>query len=267
LRLLKFGLHLVLFVFLTILTQVGGIIYLIALFATLKAKKLRIFKRAVIFILLYCICCLFLIPRIALYFGREKIETTDHLQAYSIFYILANRDYVKPELKLALQEIGLGLSKNYPDLTVVYLDANFPFFDGFPLLPHLSHNDGKKIDLAFIYADENGKVSNEKPSRSGYGIYETPADGERDQTKICKEQGYWQYDFTKYVSFGKRNSQLTLSDEATRKLISLILNQKQTSKLFLEPHLVDRMNLSHPKIRFHGCRAVRHDDHIHFQVR
>jgi hypothetical protein len=36
-------------------------------------------------------------------------------------------------------------------------------------------------------------------------------------------------------------------------------------KVFLEPHLTQAIGLSAPKLRFQGCRAARHDDHIHFQ--
>ena len=46
-----------------------------------------------------------------------------------------------------------------------------------------------------------------------------------------------------------------------------ILKQNEISKIFIEPHLKKRMNLKNPKIRFHGCRAVRHDDHIHLQIK
>ncbi len=219
-----------------------------------------------LFSILYLTSSLLLIPQIAPYFGREKLEITENLHAHSIFYILANRDYINPELKMTLQQVAFDFSKVDPNLAVTYLDANFPFFDGFPLLPHLSHNDGKKIDLALVYENKEGIVTNEKPSRSGYGIYEEPNANEINQSQQCLESGYWQYDFTKYVSFGNRNNELKLSLDKTRKLVEIILTKSQTSKLFLEPHLVSRMNLSNSKIRFHGCQAVRHDDHIHFQI-
>lgn len=134
----------------TIVTQIGGLIYVIVLFATKKITTYKTLKRFVLFSILYLTCSLLLIPKIAPYFGREKLEITEYLQAHSLFYILANRDYVKPELKMTLQQVALDLSKVDPNLAVTYLDANFPFFDGFPLLPHLSHYDGNKIDLAFV---------------------------------------------------------------------------------------------------------------------
>jgi len=40
-----------------------------------------------------------------------------------------------------------------------------------------------------------------------------------------------------------------------------------TGKIFIEPHLVKRLKLASNKIRFQGCRAVRHDDHLHVQLR
>lgn len=64
------------------------------------------------------------------------------------------------------------MNKNHKGIQVVYLDTNFPFINKFPLLPHLSHSDGKKIDVSLIYKDEKGKLTNKKPSVSGYGVYD-----------------------------------------------------------------------------------------------
>lgn len=98
-----------------------------------------------------------------------------------------NRHYVKPELKEALFGIGNDFNKKYPTSKVSYLDANFPFYTGFPLLPHLSHNEGKKIDLSFFYLDkETQKATNEKPSFSGYRVYEEPKKGEFDNSISLK---------------------------------------------------------------------------------
>ena len=39
-------------------------------------------------------------------------------------------------------------------------------------------------------------------------------------------------------------------------------------KILLEPHLAHRLGVEgRPNIRFQGCRAARHDDHIHVQIR
>jgi hypothetical protein len=35
------------------------------------------------------------------------------------------------------------MDEKFPGTVTIALDANFPFVNGFPLLPHLSHADGK----------------------------------------------------------------------------------------------------------------------------
>ena len=40
---------------------------------------------------------------------------------------------------------------------------------------------------------------------------------------------------------------------------------RKDDNIFIEPHLKNRLKIGNNRIRFHGCKAVRHDDHIHFQ--
>ena len=133
---------------------------------------------------------------------------------------------------------------------MIYLDANFPFIDGFPLLPHLSHNDGKKIDLTLIYENEQGQQTNLKPSRSGYGKFVNLQKGEFSQTLFCKEKGYWQYDYPKYLTLGTPNDELIFSNEGTKQLLSSILERDEVGKVFIEQHLKTRMKLSDDRLRF-----------------
>lgn len=37
-------------------------------------------------------------------------------------------------------------------------------------------------------------------------------------------------------------------------------------KILIEPHIPARLGVSSRAIRFQGCRAARHDDHIHNQI-
>lgn len=51
-------------------------------------------------------------------------------------------------------------------------------------------------------------------------------------------------------------------------MIQAFSEQTLIEKLFLEPHLKKRWQLeAYDKIRLHGCRAVRHDDHLHVQIK
>ncbi len=251
--------HLLIILILTVLTQVGGIVWIIALWSSYKFKK----RKRYLFPLLYLTFNVIVIPPIAKVFGREKLPIfTKTLKPRNLIYPLLFRNYATPELKTLLVNASNQLQKS--NITISYLDANFPFINGFPLLPHLSHNDGKKIDIAFMYMDKMGNSTNKKPSVSGYGIY---ASSKNKTTNVCLSNGYWQYDFTKHLTFGHFNN-LEFDKERTKSLITKLLNSKLTEKLFIEPYLKESLHLNNEsKIRFHGCKAVRHDDHIHLQIK
>jgi hypothetical protein len=266
-RPLKIFLNIVIIVLLTVVTQVGGIIYLISILLVKKSTEKKRLKRIVIFTCLYLFATFLIIPSLAPIFGRERIKETQSLEAHSFFYIVANRNYVRPELNKEIGKIAIEFEKRNRGIKMFYLDANFPFIDKFPLLPHLSHNDGKKIDISLIYENLNGQLTNKKPSVSGYGVYEKPTIKEYDQDANCKSRGNWQYDFPKYLTLGTINKEIEFSQKGTRQLAKLIVKRKKIAKLFIEPHLKNRLDLTNNKVRFHGCGAVRHDDHIHFQLR
>lgn len=263
-KFLKILVHIILIVFLTALTQVGGLIWLLSI---LISKKRNIKKR-IVFPVLYLFFNLILTPPIAKYFGRVRLPTFSHkiIKPKNFFYPLLFRNYVKPKLKIILEESAVSLNKEFPNSKLIYLDANFPFYDGFPLLPHLSHNDGKKIDLSFFYLDKNKIPTNKKPSYSGYGIFEHPKRGEINTTTYCKGKGYWQYDYAKSLTFGTTKS-LIFNKKITYFLIRNLLKNSYTQKIFIEPHLKIRLNITSNRVRFHGCKAVRHDDHIHLQIK
>ncbi|WP_252723847.1 hypothetical protein [Winogradskyella psychrotolerans] len=252
--------HIVFIIVLTAITQVGGVIWILAVIISHQTKK----GKRYVFPFLFLLFNLVIIPPIASHFGREKLPWFGtELQPRNWFYPLAFRNYVNSELKLELEDSAHVLYKS--GITITYLDANFPFFNGFPLLPHLSHNDGKKIDLSFMYLDEDGQPTNKKPSTSGYGAY---ANSDKNySSKSCLDKGYWQYDFTKYLTFGTRND-LKLDKKNTARIIDQLLSISSAQKLFIEPHLKQSLGFSlQSKIRFTGCQAVRHDDHIHFQIK
>jgi len=192
-------------------------------------------------------------------FGREQLK---YGKPTNFLTVVLNRNYVEMPLDNLLRELTFKTSSD-----IHYLDANFPFFDGFPLLPHLSHNDGKKLDLSLVYETVEGVISDKQKSFSGYGVFEVPQTGEPDQISRCKDAGYFQYDYPKYLTFGSINDDLRFSEKGTKSLIEEILRYKIIEKVFIEPHLKQRLRLDHPKIRYHGCGAVRHDDHIHIQIK
>ncbi|MGJ8683427.1 MAG: hypothetical protein ACSHWW_02305 [Nonlabens sp.] len=270
-KFLRAAAHIFIVVLLTLITQVGGFIW-IAVFGYFKYRnsEWKLWKRFTAYLLIYVFCVFTIVPFTAA-LGNRKMLPVYHetIQPHNLGYVLLCRNYVRNDLYNVLEDVS-GVYKLSPDhgMKIVYLDAGFPFIDGFPLLPHLSHNDGRKIDVAFVYKDASGvSHNNPNPSLTGYGIYEAPQENEINQTQICEDAGYWQYGYAGYLGI-QVDKTLSLNQAQTKILIENIQSHSKVQKVFIEPHLIKRLGIRNikSKLRFHGCHAVRHDDHIHFQV-
>lgn len=273
---LKVFLSVLIFIVLTAITQVGGIIYLLWIpVGRLINKKIaqwfyRFLARLGSFLLIYLLFTFLIIPALAKKAGRVALPVmeTGHIQPLHFYTCILNRHYVKPELKEALLLAANKLHNQFSSTVINYLDAGFPFLDGFPLLPHLSHNDGKKVDLAFRYKDAvSGNPVNGSPSAWGYGVCEEPNAAEVSTATFCRMKGYKQYSAMKdFVSQADKKNYL-FDEEQTRALIQNLVAIKTINTIFIEPHLKIRMDLDDKKIKFQGCHSVRHDDHIHVQIK
>ncbi len=259
---------------LTILTQVGGVVYILYKIGISIYQKrqptLSTWKKRSVFVGFYLLTCLLIVPLTAPYFGRVPLPyfaTADApIQPRMWLTCLANRHYVRPPLKQAAIEISQQLQKENPSIRLIYLDANFPFIDGFPLLPHLSHHDGKKLDLAYLYKNKKGELVQTAPSFYGYGICEAPKKNEYNQPKICEDKGYWQYNALEKITPNVLN-RYQFDKKANRKFMRTITRHPAIQKILIEPHLKRRLGFQgYSKVRFAGCHSVRHDDHIHIQL-
>lgn len=262
---------------LTVLTQVGGLLYILyqpikIIIEKRNGRKIGIFTRIGLFLTLYLTATFLFIPPIAKQFGRVPMPfyatQKSAIKPLTILTYLLNRHYVRPQLLEVISRTTHTFKKECPNCQIVYLDANFPFWNGFPLLPHLSHNDGRKLDLTFVYKDARTlKVRNTSPSFFGYGVNESPRKGEVNQPNICRKKGHWQYSFLEKITPQWNKDKILVDEAKTKRLIQLLAKQKAIGKIFIEPHLKTRWGLeNYAKIRYHGCHAVRHDDHIHVQL-
>lgn len=259
--------HVIVFGALTILTQLGGLVYLLTIFLAKKYRLAR-WKTLGLFLVIYSLISFLLLPQFSPFFGREPLPWSGELRPLNITTCLFNRHYVTPKLKEQMLRVSAQMQQEFPESHLQYLDACFPLVDGFPLLPHLSHNDGRKIDLAFYYSNiETNQSVDDAPSPIGYGVHEDPKDDETNTTESCLERGHWQYGFVDYLIPDWSKEKYKVNKYQTRRLIQLLSEDPATEKIFLEPHLKYRWNLAkYTNIKFHGCHAVRHDDHIHTQV-
>lgn len=261
---------------LTVATQVGAIVVLLwwpirlLLRRTLKKQKGAFWIRTGLFTAWWCMFSLAIIPALAPPLsGREALPiwSNPQLKPLHIGYALLNRHYVRPQLKSLLEDSAKQLDQKYPGSVIAYLDACFPFRNGYPLLPHLSHNDGRKADIAFLFqnAESSEYLALKGKSVIGYGGCVLPRSNEYDQPAVCAQKGHSQYNVL-YQLMPQINSRV-LDKERTREMIRLFAKHPNTGKLLLEPHIKSRLRLSnYNKIRFQGCHAVRHDDHVHVQL-
>ena len=247
---MKFLLHSVVAFLLTVLTQLGGVAWLASL-----CFKRKLVAFAFVYVGL-SLSAVFLAP----VFGREPLPcaSSDTVKVQSWFYCATNRNYVTSELSVVLSESADALDRQFPGTQTLVLDANFPFLDGFPLLPHLSHDDGEKVDLAFFYK-KNGEFSpGTLRSPIGYFAFEDgPSQCANTGWSLRWELGWLQGFWPQYQ----------LDEERTSKLLRILADNPKVGKILLEPHLEQHLGLVHDKIRFQGCQAARHDDHIHLQLR
>lgn len=261
---------------LSLLTQVGGLIYLMVypFFSILKKKisgksRQRLAKGS-LFLSVYLTFTFFIIPPIAKHFGRVPIPYFhEQLKPLNYLTCVLNRHYVTPTLLNLLSETSEEINAIFPNTTIAYMDVNFPFINGFPLIPHLSHNDGKKVDLTFLYRKMNSQEAVNRRAKSwiGYGGSEKPLEGEENMPELCRKKGYWQYNLLTQLTPKLLPSRLEVDQKRMQSWVRILNNHPKTGKIFIEPYLKNRWELnSYKKIRFHGCHAVRHDDHLHLQL-
>lgn len=241
--------HLAIVLVLTAATQVGGLAWLIAM---------RFRHRALSFLLAYAgisLAALWIAP----VFGRVPLSCSSGgpLRVQSWAYCLLNRNYVVPELHDAGSDLAAHLSREFPGTITLALDGSFPFFDSFPLLPHLSHDDGRKLDLALFYAERGEYLPGRVRSPIGYFAFEN---GESDCPQVLPTLR-WDLAWLQPMM-----APLDLEPARTRAALEWLANDPRVRRVFVEPHLKERLAVASEKIVFQGCRAARHDDHIHFEI-
>ena len=278
-RIIKALLLLIFFLLLTILTQVGGLVWLagygIVRLAVFQ-KSSNKFQRIGFQVGWYRVFTLLVIPFFATLLGRVPMPLgiNGPLKPRTLLTVLCNRHYVRPQLRAIVSEHAHRLADAHDGLHINYLDANFPFSmklpigtlrKGFPLLPHLSHNDGRKLDIAFVYRDAaTGKLSNGTPSGIGYGISEEPLPGEYDRPKACRGSASYSCIHDHWPQGAKAD--YSFDPVITRQMINGFARDQRIEKILLEPHLTQRLSLHQAKIKPVQCGSVRHDDHVHIQI-
>jgi hypothetical protein len=183
---------------------------------------------------------------------------TGPLRPHTRGYCLTQRHYVREAPRAALLRAATALQARYPGTVIRYMEGSWPAGTR-PMPPHLSHGDGRQLDLALFYVDRRGRPLERAPTRSGYGAYEPPLkSGDRRCTGATKRARKID------APDPRADRPWRLDEERSAALIRLLVADSRVRRVFVEPHLKTRLGLGTlSKVRFAGCQAARHDDHLH----
>lgn len=263
------------FLVLTLITQIGGLVLLahcslirrFSLFKTPNSplrnygsqnygSQMGVFTG--LYLLITCLIVPYTAPRLSHRRPLPCFGTQSPIKPVNPVYCLLNRHYVDSGIYEQLLRLAADI-KTKTGAPLQYLDASFPYINHFPLLPHLSHKDGRNIDFAFFYRDKTTKQSSTMtPSPIGYFGYVS-------QGKFAQEPARWldlRWDFEWLQPILARRP-IELDRTRTQYALKRFAIHPLVQKILLEPPLGRHLGLQHGKFRYQGPRAARHDDHFH----
>lgn len=171
-------------------------------------------------------------------------------------YCVRLRHYVTRPAREALETAAARVAAQFPGSRILFMEASWPRGER-PMPPHLSHGDGREIDLALFWTDLEGRPLARLPNPSGYHAYEPPR---REVERVCVGQRSLLND----APDPPRTRRWKLDEARTTAMVRAFVADPRVRRVFIEPHLKARLGLAHEaKVRFAGCSAARHDDHIH----
>jgi hypothetical protein len=225
---------------LTVATQVGGVLIWPTLCLSTNdiGWRYRI-QRIFIPVSVYFAGSWWLVPFIASFFNSVPMpcsaEREYPIAPRTYLTCLTNRNYVQKEVRDELLSKAKLYGRLYSRSEIHYLDAGFPI-PMMPPLPHLSHNDGKKIDLSFIW-HKNGQ-SLFSPSPIGYGNMLNGLEWFYEDTEIDHKK-------TREFLLLLHKSTIVKSIVLNESTKSAIMKKNQDKTKFIEPSL----------------NQINHDDH------
>lgn len=228
---------------------------------------MRVIRNWGLFLLLYGGVNFLIIPQIAKQYGKVPMPVFHQdLKPHNLSFALFNRHYVTPNMRATMLTTAKQMKAKYPNTILYYLDASHPL-GKYRLYPHLKHHNGKKLDVCYYYKNKQGKTV-PNPVTAGYGYFVKVKAGETNYPKKCSEQGSWWYSATGTLVRGNNTSEIEVDVEKNAYFLNLLTRNSNLRRVFVEPHLKERFGLQqNNKVRFHGCWAVRHDDHAHLEIR
>jgi hypothetical protein len=190
---------------------------------------------------------------------RLPCRAEAHLKsANPLLYCVRDRHWVTPKAQAMLRDVADKVAAAHPGSVVLTMEASWPSGKR-PMPPHLSHGDGREIDVSLFYKTVDGKPLPRPPTTSGYYAFEPRRPGDPDPCKGRTRPGA--------NADPSSRREWRLDELRTRTLIRALLDDTRVRRLLLEPHLKKRLGFGNEdRIRFPGCNTLRHDSHVHVDV-
>jgi hypothetical protein len=149
--------------------------------------------------------------------------------------------------------------------------ADRPFAAGHPLCCALNRHD---VDTRLVTlltelsraAPTGAYLQGQMRSPIGYWAFEQPGPGDRSQ---CDDRSWLSLRWNMSM-LQDHYPPRPLESERTRAALRWLTTDGPAlgvERIFIEPYLAARLGVSSPVLGFQGCRAVRHDDHIHIEIK
>lgn len=163
-----------------------------------------------------------------------------------------------PDAQDVMRNVAAAVAQAHPGSKVHYMEASWPSGKR-PMPPHLSHGDGREIDVALFYETRSGVALPRPPTPSGYYAFEPRRTGDIDPCAGQTRPGN--------NADPSPDRDWRLDEVRTKTLIRALLDDTRVRRLLLEPHLKARLGFAkEARIRFPGCNTLRHDGHVHVDV-
>lgn len=186
-------------------------------------------------------------------------DSSTPLEPIRPYYCRKDRHFVRPDVRDALLDAARQMDDRYPGAKLRFMDASGPLGEK-PFPPHLSHGDGRQIDLALYYTDVAERPLDQFPDTSRHGGF-YPAEPARPGEPLACPDGR---KGAAEKPDPPADRPWRLDEERTKALVQILVADPRVKRILIEPHLERRFGLwGHPKLRFAGCQAARHDDRLH----
>lgn len=271
-------------ILLTVLTELGGVLIwpavgVVEVFVARRRFAERVALRVMVPLAAYGIGTQTVVPEIARQVNRVPLPcaaTPDRpLAPLTPLTCALQRNYLHAEGRASLIVAAREVAEAHPGTIVRFLDAGFPL-GVLPVLPHLFHGDGRRIDLALLWKRGKRPVPGAR-SPIGYGGFAPGYERRCPPEPVSATRIPWLRDLPwvaellppmdlrwEWAALQPYTRDVELDVERTRTLAQQLVGLTSVRSVTTEPTLMAPLGAG---VKGSPCELPRHDDHLHVSFR